>query len=112
MRVMLLAALLPSLCGCMVKAKTVTRYDDECEIGFRKMVLTAEQIPLFEECVKFSCADAVFGGLLVTSASAIVSGSIVLAGNTVYWLQKQGRCERAVEQLEARAETTTAPAIP
>ena len=28
------------------------------------------------------------------AASAIVSGSIVIVGNVVYWFEKQGRCLR------------------
>jgi hypothetical protein len=28
----------------------------------------------------------------VSAASAIVSGSIVVAGNLVYWFEKQGQC--------------------
>jgi hypothetical protein len=27
-----------------------------------------------------------------TALSAIVSGSLVVAGNTVYWLEKEARC--------------------
>ena len=29
---------------------------------------------------------------LVTAASAVVSGSIALVGNVIYWFEKQGRC--------------------
>ena len=28
----------------------------------------------------------------VAAASAVVSGSIVITGNAVYWFDKQGRC--------------------
>ena len=28
----------------------------------------------------------------MTAGSAVVSGSIVAAGNTVYWLEKRGKC--------------------
>jgi hypothetical protein len=28
----------------------------------------------------------------VTVASAVVSGSIVIAGNVVYWFEKRGQC--------------------
>jgi hypothetical protein len=31
---------------------------------------------------------------LVTAASAVVSGSIALVGNVVYWFERQGRCKR------------------
>ena len=30
---------------------------------------------------------------VITGGSAIVSGSIVLVGNSLHWLEKQGKCE-------------------
>ena len=30
----------------------------------------------------------------VTAASAVISGSIALVGNVVYWFERQGRCGR------------------
>lgn len=32
-----------------------------------------------------------YGG--VAAGSAVVSGSIVLVGNTIYWLEEQGKCD-------------------
>jgi len=31
--------------------------------------------------------------IAVTAGSLIVSGSIVVAGNTVHWIEKQGKCD-------------------
>jgi hypothetical protein len=31
---------------------------------------------------------------VTAAASAVVSGSIAVVGNVVYWLERQGRCER------------------
>lgn len=39
------------------------------------------------------CAAAILAAVVVVSAgSAIISGSIVLTGNTVHWLEYQGTC--------------------
>ncbi len=39
------------------------------------------------------CAAAIMAAVVVVSAgSAIISGSIVLTGNTVHWLEYQGTC--------------------
>lgn len=39
------------------------------------------------------CAAAILAAVIVVSAgSAIISGSIVLTGNTVHWLEYQGTC--------------------
>ena len=42
------------------------------------------------------CLAVTLGGIVVVSAgSAIVSGSIVVVGNTLHWLEEQGRCEES-----------------
>jgi len=39
------------------------------------------------------CAAAILAAVVVVSAgSAVISGSIVLTGNTVHWLEYQGTC--------------------
>lgn len=94
-RIPVLLATALSLTGCYTVApRVVTEYDDDCEIGFRKMVLTAEQQGLFiESCGGSECAAGILSGLLWTSLTTVVSGSIVLVGNTVFWMEKQGRCD-------------------
>jgi hypothetical protein len=37
-------------------------------------------------------AGALAGVVVVTAGSAIISGSIVLTGNTIHWLEYQGTC--------------------
>ncbi len=89
------------LSGCyIVKPRTIVAYDDECEIGFRKMILTVEQVgTLPGYCNGSGCGEAVVLGLIATSASAVVSGSIVLVGNTIFWMEKRGRCDEKEEVL-------------
>lgn len=47
-------------------------------------------------CNNQTCADLAVGALaavvVVTAGSAIISGSIVLTGNTIHWLEYQGTC--------------------
>ena len=83
------------LSGCyVVKPRVVTAYDDDCEIGYRKMVLTVDQEPLFaSSCSGAMCGEVALAALFVMPASAIVSGSIALVGNTVFWMEKRGRCD-------------------
>ena len=53
------------------------------------MVLEAALVNVTANCQNEECIVA----LLVPSvASAVVSGSIVIVGNVVYWLEKQGKC--------------------
>jgi len=95
------------LCACVVTPKKVATYDEKCKVAMQKIELTVEQTEIFNDmhCSNDDCeldfvgdiASAVF----TTSVSAIVSGSIALVGNTIYWLELQGECPQ-----DAHAEQT------
>jgi len=74
--------------GCIAYPKKIEYYDYECNIQSRKLLLTAESMKNLH-CGDKACMAAILG---VSAGSVIVSGSIVVAGNTVYWLEKQGKC--------------------
>lgn len=79
--------------GCVFYPKTVESYDPVCEIRTRQMLLKSEVII---DGICSGSQQAASGCLVValgmTAGSAVVSGSIVVAGNTVYWLEKRGKC--------------------
>ena len=80
---------------CVYAPQLVTRYDEDCGIELRHMQLTVEQIGLIrpgDRCSGKDCLDLLAAQLLLVPASAVISGSIVLAGNTLFWMQKQGQC--------------------
>jgi hypothetical protein len=86
-----------ALTGCVYifSPQTITEYDEACNDVFRQMKLTVEQQAILPAGGCTNQADCI--GLLgvvalVTPLSAIVSGSIFLVGNTVFWLEKQRRC--------------------
>lgn len=80
--------------GCVFYPKTVEYYDPVCEIRARQMQLKSEVIDGM--CAASTHQEAAVGCLAValgvTAGSAVVSGSIVVAGNTMYWLEKRGKC--------------------
>jgi len=78
--------------GCVFLPRTTTVYDEECRIETRHMTLRAEPFGYFASCSGKECASmlAVIGA--VTAGSAAVSGSIVVAGNVVYWIERQATC--------------------
>jgi hypothetical protein len=80
--------------GCVFYPKTVESYDPVCEIRTRQMVLKSEVVDGL--CSASSHQDAAAACLVavlsVTAGSAVISGSIVAVGNTVYWLEKRGKC--------------------
>ena len=73
--------------GCIVYPKKVEFYDPECEIIVKKMTL--EVVPTHSVC---SFEEECLVILGISAASAVVSGSIVVVGNTIYWLEKVGKC--------------------
>jgi len=56
------------------------------------MTLQEHQVGVLTSCNIDDCAAALalFGA--VSAASAVISGSIVIIGNAVYWLEEQARC--------------------
>jgi hypothetical protein len=90
-------ALPPLLSACIVVPRTVERYDPECQVIARHMDLEAVQIGYIAGCSNQGCATLIVAAAATVTASAIISGSIVVIGNTVYWFEKQGRCLRPPE---------------
>ena len=88
---LLFAALLQA---CVVVPRTTTVYDEDCRIHMRQMVLDVEQVGFFGGCVNQGCVALLVGAGVVTAATAVVSGSIAVAGNIVYWFERQGQCNR------------------
>jgi len=77
-----------SIAGCIAYPKEVQYYDSDCHIEWRKMTLAAQDMGNIHCSHAVACA-AILG---VSAGSVIVSGTIVVAGNTVYWMEKRGKC--------------------
>ena len=84
------------LSACMVLPRTESVYDAECRLQRRQMVLDVHQVAAFGGCANQGCVALLVGAGVVTAASAVVSSSIAVIGNAVYWLERVGRCNRAV----------------
>jgi len=84
--------LAPLIAGCVYVPRTTEVYDRECRITARQMTLDMQQVGVFGACSNQGCAAMLVTFGAVTVASAVVSGSIVVAGNIVYWFEKRGRC--------------------
>lgn len=87
----------PLLQSCIVVPRTVEMYDPECHVIARHMDLEAVQIAYIAGCSNEGCATLILAAAATVTATAIISGSIVVIGNTVYWFEKQGRCQRGAE---------------
>lgn len=78
--------------GCVYLPRTTTAYDEKCGTYQRHMTLEVRQAATLMGCVNESCVAALVLFGAVSAATAVVSGSVVVVGNMVYWLEKQGQC--------------------
>jgi hypothetical protein len=80
------------LAACVVVPRTDSVFDHDCQMQRRQMTLEVQQIGAFGGCVNDGCVALLVGAGVVAAASAVVSGSIAVVGNVVYWLEQQGQC--------------------
>lgn len=86
----LLAAAL--LAGCIVVPQTREVYDADCRVLTRQVTLETAVLGGFQSCVGDGCIALLATMGVVTAASVVVSGSIAIVGNVVYWFERQSRC--------------------
>ncbi len=90
--------------ACVIVPKKVASYDEKCMVSTQKVELTMEQVQTFNDidCINNNCklefVGAIATSVVMTTTSAIVSGSIALVGNTLYWLESQGECPNIQKQ--------------
>lgn len=93
MRTLIISILLSLLMGCVYVPETAHSYDEDCNVMRKKKVLALEEAIPMANCSNEACALLMVSYGLVTAASFVVSGSIVVISNTVYWLEKPSDCE-------------------
>lgn len=81
-----------ALSACVVMPRTDFHYDEQCRTLRRHMTLEVHQIGTFGGCANEGCAALLVGVGAVAAASAVVSGSIAVLGNVVFWIERQGPC--------------------
>ncbi len=100
---------LPLLClalsSCVVVPQTQLVYDEQCKTHTRQVTLEAAYIGGFHQCAGDGCLTLLAAAGLVTAASVVVSGSIAIVGNAVYWLERQGRCPRSAQASASAASS-------
>lgn len=94
-RVFVLVALL-GLQACVVVPQTREVYDPECKVMRRQMTLQTAALGSFQSCADDACKAMLVAMGAVTAATAVVSGSVALVGNMLYWFERQGQCARPV----------------
>jgi hypothetical protein len=93
MKTFVAAILLTFLAGCVYVPENAHSYDEKCNVMRKKKVLALEEAVPMANCSNEACALLMASYGLVTAASFVVSGSIVVVSNTVYWLETPPDCK-------------------
>jgi hypothetical protein len=80
------------LAGCVMVPVERQTYDPDCRLARREITLEPAVIGGFGHCSGNDCAALLAALGLVSAASVVVSGSIAVVGNVLYWFEHQGRC--------------------
>jgi hypothetical protein len=83
------------LTACVFVPRTTSVYDEACKVHVRQMTLDVADLGGFQRCANDGCISLLVAAGVVGAASLVVSGSIAVVGNVVYWAEKQGRCVRS-----------------
>ena len=75
--------------GCVSTARQVEYYDEGCEVHSKKMVFETQPLGSLSCTQSRECLATT---LVIGAGSTIIAGSIVVVGNTVYWLERTGKC--------------------
>ena len=83
-----------NLAACLFVPETTANKNDDCQLVTKKWSL---------EFKKADISSRVEGEILVAIGavavgSLVVSGSVVVVGNTIHWLEQQGFCDDSITQ--------------
>jgi hypothetical protein len=99
--------------GCIVLPRTAEVYDPKCRTFVKQIVLETEVVGAIGACRNDGCAVMLASMGIVSAASAVISGSVAIIGNVVYWAERQGRCpEPAAGYAPTPAVVPAASAAP
>jgi hypothetical protein len=110
--------------GCFAPA-ILNEKPPECQLATKKLKLTVSEdgskllagVALegmfnSHNCQTPECLLIIpLGTFAVSATSMIVSGSIVVVGNSIHWIEKQGRCENSVTRTFVSRLTDSITAI-
>jgi len=87
-----------ALQACVFVPRTHTLDDPECQGVQKRMVLESEQVAVMHGCANNGCLAVLAAAGVITAASAVVSGSIAVIGNVVYWIERRSNCVKGAAQ--------------
>jgi hypothetical protein len=100
---LLVAGAVGVLGGCMVLPKVDMNQPVPCPMVTREVTLDVVQLGHIGHCYGDACLLQLTAGTVIFAASALVSGSVALVGNTLHWIERAGKC---ANRNPAESETT------
>jgi hypothetical protein len=88
------------LCSCIILPRTTEIYNSDCKFIAKQTELTSIYVAALGGCKDEQCAGLLVFSGAATAISAVVSGSIVVVENIVYWLEKPDDCDRTVSDTK------------
>ncbi len=81
-----------ALSGCLVLPKVDMNQPVPCPMTSREVTLDVVQMAGVGPCRQHDCLLQLTAGTVIFAVSAVVSGSVALVGNTLYWIERTGKC--------------------
>lgn len=84
--------------ACVYVPRSTQVYDPVCKTMVDHLVLEGGQVAAIQHCENQGCAALIIGASVVSAATVVISGGIVVVGNMAYWFEHQARCQGASAQ--------------
>jgi hypothetical protein len=109
---LLAGAVAGALAGCVVVPVTRDVYDPGCSLMRREVTLEAAVVGQFRNCSGQECTMLLATLGVVGAATLVVSGSMAVVGNVVYWLEHEANCRRGAPAPPGAPGASAVPAAP
>ena len=81
-----------ALAACVFLPETTTSYDHGCGVVQKHMTLKSYQVGAFVSCRNEGCVELLVVAGAVSATTFVVSGSVAVVGDAVYWLEAKSQC--------------------
>ena len=80
------------LSSCIVLPRQEMVFNQDCGYLVKKMTLTSEYIDIVDSCHSEDCIALLIIGGVIGTTSLLISGSITIIANVIYWMERKAEC--------------------
>lgn len=88
------------LCSCVIVPRTTEVYNADCKFIAKQTELKPVYVAALGGCKDEQCAGVLVFAGAATAISAVISGSIMIVDNIVYWLEKPDDCDETISSTK------------